>query len=104
MSRTKPDEIDRAGLLFECPRCLANPGQWCFVRHSARPAKYLHQARWQLVREVERLTGTFAALDAEWERSREIRNAITTLRKDIEAWRVKSDAEIVERLHQIWAM
>lgn len=104
MSRIKPSDIERAELLFECPRCLANPRQWCFVRSSARPAKYLHEGRWLAVREVNSLSGLPAALEAEWERSREIRNAVTTLRKDIEAWRVKSDAEIVERLQQIWAM
>lgn len=49
MSRTKPNDLERAELAFPCLTCDAEPGDWCVSRSGAW-APYLHEPCWSLWR------------------------------------------------------
>lgn len=92
MSRTQPTDSEWAEMLFRCAYCKAGPGEWCETvrgrnRRVGQSARYLHNARWQAVREVIRLSGWQGYLEQQRAQAGELRRQNVALRGGLVALR-----------------
>lgn len=91
--------LDRALLQFECRKCGAGRGRWCWnLRWRNTPARDLHGSRWHQARSIAEALGYLGWLDELSTRMGEMQQQLTVLIREAAG---RGDNDLIGKLKQV---